>query len=165
MSASRPIDYSSAQIALHWLIAALVLFQLIFGESMKAVIDAAEEGKAISATDAALGNAHYWVGIAVLALVALRLALRIARGAPAPIGEGILTRVAAGTHHLFYVLLVLAPVTGLLGFYVGEPWGDLHEIFKPIFIILIVLHAAGALFHAFWLHDGTLRRMLVPQRS
>ena len=36
--------YSSLQIALHWSIAALVLVQLLFGESMTTVVDAAEEG-------------------------------------------------------------------------------------------------------------------------
>ncbi len=37
--------YSTLQIALHWLIAAAVLFQLVFGESMTNVVDAAEEGR------------------------------------------------------------------------------------------------------------------------
>lgn len=165
MSALVRTGYSPAQIALHWLVAALVIFQLVFGESMAEMVEAAEEGKVLSGTETALGNAHYWVGIAVLALAALRLLLRIVQGAPAPIGGGALGLAATGAHHLFYLLLFAAPVTGLLGFYLGEPWNEVHEISKPAFVILIFVHAAGALFHAFWLHDGTLRRMVVPQRS
>ena len=34
MTTHEKLGYSSIQIALHWSIAALVLFQLIFGESM-----------------------------------------------------------------------------------------------------------------------------------
>jgi cytochrome b561 len=73
-------------------------------------------------------------------------------------------KAAALSHGAFYVLLIAAPILGLLAYYVGEPFGDLHEICKPLLIILIGLHAAAALFHQLWLKDGTLRRMLVPTR-
>ena len=62
-----PIGYSTSQIALHWIIAALVVFQLIFGEAMNAVVRASERGIAISASEQWWGDAHYWVGIAILA--------------------------------------------------------------------------------------------------
>ncbi len=32
---------------------------------------------------------------------------------------------------LFYVLLVLVPITGLLDHYFGDPWGELHTWGKP----------------------------------
>jgi cytochrome b561 len=35
---------------------------------------------------------------------------------------------------------------------------------KPAFIILIAIHALAALYHQFWLKDGTLKRMLAPGR-
>ncbi|MFC0217804.1 cytochrome b [Pseudochelatococcus lubricantis] len=165
MSHPAPTGYSLAQITLHWIIAAIVFFQLAFGESMAHAVKAREEGGTPAGADGALASAHYWLGIAVLALVALRLALRVARGVPAPVDEGLTGKLAAGMHHLFYLLLVAAPVTGLLGFYAGEPWGGVHTVAKPLFIVLILGHAGAALFHAFWLHDGTLRRMLVPQRG
>ena len=37
--------YSTSQIALHWLVAVLILFQLIFGEDMGGAWDAFEEGR------------------------------------------------------------------------------------------------------------------------
>lgn len=165
MSARQIAGYSGLQIGLHWLIAVLVLFQLIFGESMTTVVDAAEEGGTVSTTDQFLGGAHYWVGIAVLALVAVRLLVRMASGTPAPSGTNSLSTIAASVAHwLFYILLVAVPATGLLAIYVSDEFGDIHTLGKPAFIVLIALHAAAALFHQFFLKDGTLRRMLVPAR-
>jgi cytochrome b561 len=165
MSAITRAGYSLTQIVLHWTIAALVVFQIVFGESMAEAIEAAEEGEALSASDQTLASAHYWVGVAILALVAIRLLVRVRTGAPAAIGEGLLTKLAAGMHHLFYALLVLVPVTGLMGFYLGDPWGEIHEFSKPAFIVLIALHAGAALFHAVVLRDETLTRMLRPMRG
>lgn len=158
--------YSAVQITLHWLIVAAVLFQLVFGESMTNVVDALEDGGAPGTGDLQLSSAHFWVGIAILVLLVLRLAVRMLMGAPEVIGEpGLATLAASAMHWLFYALLVVVPVTGLLAMYVGDPWGDIHTIGKPIFIVLIVLHAGAALYHHFMLKDETLLRMLKPRRS
>ncbi len=163
MSVTARAGYSATQILLHWAIAALVFFQLVFGESMSEVIEAAEEGETPEALDQTLASLHYWVGIAVLALVALRIVLRLTRGVPAPEGAPSLqSKLASAVHGLFYALLVLVPVSGLLGFYLGDPWGELHAFAKPVFIVLIAAHVLGALAHHFVAKDGTLRRMFVP---
>lgn len=165
MAARQNAGYSGIQIALHWTIAAFVLFQLIFGESMTSVVDAAEQGAVASPMDVALSVGHYWVGITILGLVVVRLMLRIVQGAPAPAGTSTLTNYAAkAVHWMFYIMLVAVPVTGLLSIYVSDEFGDVHSLGKLIFIILIGLHATGALFHQFFLKDGTLRRMLVAAR-
>jgi cytochrome b561 len=164
---SAPVrGYSALQISLHWLIAALVLFQLLFGESMTTVIDAAEEGTAPSGSDQFFANWHYWVGIAILVLVAVRVVVRLRQGAPPAVSgsPGWMEITAKISHWLFYALLVAVPVTGLLAIYVSDSFGDIHTLGKPAFIILIAVHAAAALFHQFWIKDGTLRRMLVPAR-
>lgn len=157
--------FSGLQIALHWTIAALVLFQLVFGESMTASIDAAEEGAAASASDQFLAQLHYWAGLSILFLVGVRIAVRLARGAPAPAASGAFAQLARLMHTLFYILLVVVPVSGLLGYYLGDPWGELHTWGKPVFIALIAAHVAAAVFHQFWIKDETLRRMLVAERS
>lgn len=156
--------YTRLQIGLHWLIAVLVVFQLVFGESMTEMIDAAEEGEAVSGTDQLLGTAHYWVGVAILLLAFARLFVRLKFGAPAHAGNAnpLLVRAAGVVHALFYVLLFALPVLGLLGYYFGDPWGELHTLGKPVMIILIAIHALAALFNQFVLRDGTLMRMLVP---
>jgi cytochrome b561 len=140
------------------------LFQLIFGESMTAMVDAASEGLPISTTDQALGSAHYWVGISVLLLALLRLILRLTLGAPQVAGTSPrwIQIAAHASHGLFYLLLVAAPILGLLAFYAGDPWGDIHSLSKPAFIILIVIHALAALYHQFWLKDGALTKMVSP---
>lgn len=157
-------SYSTVQIALHWTIVVAVLFQLVFGESMTNVVDALEEGGTPSAGDLQLSSAHFWVGITILVLFAVRLAVRLASGAPEAIGEpGLMTLAASAMHWLFYALLVIVPVTGLLAKYIGDPWGDIHTIGKPVFIILIVVHAGAALYHHFILKDETMVRMLKPR--
>ncbi|PBC06677.1 cytochrome b/b6 domain-containing protein [Mesorhizobium sp. WSM3859] len=153
--------YSTYQITLHWLIAVLVLFQLFFGESMTAVVDAIENGQPAAASDQALGSAHYWAGLTILALVLVRLVLRLASGAPAPANWGPrwMQIAAHVSHGLFYVLLLATPAAGLLAFYVGDPWGEIHSLAKPAFVVLIAVHVLAALYHQFWLKDGTLKRM------
>lgn len=156
--------YSALQIGLHWLIAALVVVQLVFGESMTEFMDAAEEGEPVSSLDANMAGVHYYFGIAILALVAIRLALRFQRGTPAAPDTGRLVASAGAiTHWLFYALLIVVPLTGLLGYYFGDPFGEIHTLAKPVFIILIALHVAAALYHQYWRRDGLLSRMLWPQ--
>ena len=153
--------YTVYQIGLHWLIAALVFAQLIFGESMSEAIEAAEEGRTVSALDANLAGMHYYFGIAILALVAVRLALRLRNGVPPPpSSSGAIELAGKISHRLFYALLVLVPVMGLLGYYFGDPYGELHTYAKPVFVGLIALHVAASLYHQFWLKDGLLMRML-----
>ena len=156
--------YSTSQIVLHWLIAALVLFQLVFGESMETFVDAATEGEPLSRTDQTLGWAHYWVGLAILVLAFGRLAIRLVAKAPklASAGPAWIQHAVRASHALFYVLLVATPVLGLLGFYLGDPWSDIHTLNKPVFVGLIAVHAVAALYHQYWLRDGTLKRMILP---
>jgi cytochrome b561 len=166
MATPTKAGYTVWQIALHWLVALLVLFQIVFGESIKALLRAEERGTSLTPLDRTLGDAHYWVGLAILGLALLRLAIRLYAGAqPVASGSpGWMDRAGRYTHILFYALLVASPVLGLLAYYLGDPFGELHELSKPVFIVLIALHAAAALFHQFWLGDGTLKRMLVPAR-
>ena len=156
--------YSIWQIGLHWLIAALVFAQLVFGESMTEFVEAAEEGEPASALDATLAGVHYYFGIAILALVAVRLALRLRNGAPPPPeSSGAIELAGRISHWLFYALLVVVPITGLLGYYLGDPFGEFHTLAKPVFIVLIALHVAASLYHQFWRQDGLLMRMLKPE--
>ena len=165
MSLRQNNGYAPIQLGLHWVIAALVLFQLIFGESMVTATDAAEEGTTLGASDALLATAHYWVGISILVLVAVRLVVRLRVGAPAFVeANPIMAWAARITHWLFYILLVAVPVTGLITVYINPEMGEIHQLAKPAFIVLIAVHAGAALFHHFVLRDGTLKRMLVPAK-
>jgi cytochrome b561 len=158
---SPPRSYTLGQIILHWSISALVVWQLVFGEETEALEHAGDA----DAIELFLANSHLWVGFAILALVALRIVLRVVQGVPPPFATGrgaaVLARIS---HAAFYVLLVAVPVTGILDYYFHLPTGEIHELGKPLFILLITLHVAATLWRQFIRHDGTLRRMLVPAR-
>jgi cytochrome b561 len=156
--------YSGVQIGLHWIIAVLVIFQLVFGDDMTHLRRAIARGLTVTPTNVFWADAHYYFGIAVLALVLMRLVIRFISGAPEAAQQGWMGKLATLSHGAFYILLIAAPILGLFAYYFGKPFGELHQLCKPALIILIGLHAAAALFHQFWLKDGTLRRMLVPAR-
>lgn len=155
--------YSATQITLHWAIVLLVFFQLVFGESMSTVFRAARRGQSADATDASLATAHIWVGFAILALALIRLFIRLRDGAPPAVdGPAAIVLAAKVTHVLFYILLIFVPLSGIIAYWVTPEAGDVHELAKPVFIILIILHAGAALWHQFFLRDGLLMRMLKP---
>lgn len=158
------IGYSSLQLTLHWLVAALVAFQLLFGESMTTVRDAAEEGATASSTDLAISVAHYWFGIAILVLLILRVVVRLRHGVPLRSASvpTWMDWAAKLVHWAFYLMLFAMPVLGLLTVYVSDAFGDIHKLGKPVLVALIAVHVLAALFHQFVLKDGTLRRILVP---
>ncbi len=162
MSLSQPASYSRAQIVLHWAIALLVFFQLIFGEAIGEYGHALRDGETPDSGLVIMGNAHIWVGVAILVLMLARIALRLAHGAPALIpGPKLQETVAKAIHGLFYLLLIAAPLTGLAAWFLKiKPAGEVHELMKPVFIVLIVLHIVGALWHKFVLKDATMQRMV-----
>ncbi|HEY1097143.1 MAG TPA: cytochrome b/b6 domain-containing protein [Alphaproteobacteria bacterium] len=127
---------------------------------------------------------HKSFGITVLVLAALRVLWRLSNVHPLPLAthqpsEKILARIA---HFLLYVAIFLMPLSGWImssakGFSVSVfGWFTLPNLFKPdeavahlfaeiheysayALIILIGLHAAGALKHHMIDRDDTLRRM------
>lgn len=165
---SRPAiqGYSPLQIGLHWVIAALVIFQIVFGEEIKHLGRTLNRGTDPETATLVLGNLHIWAGIAILALTVWRLALRFTRGAPAPAGGTALTlAIMKAAHGLFYALLLAMPVTGLVAWYLGvHDAGEIHEVMKPVFVLLIALHVLAVVWHRAVLKDDTMARMLRPGR-
>ncbi len=161
--AKHSAGYTALQLSLHWLIVLLVFFQLIFGEDMGRYNYFLRSGQDVAPLLTGY-YLHVGVGIAVLVLTLIRLTLRLTQGVPASVpGPALQVRAGEALHYLFYVMLIATPVTGLLAQYVDmRTFGEIHAANKPIFILLIVLHAAAALYHHFVLKDSTLRRMMVP---
>jgi cytochrome b561 len=160
---SPPNGFSLAQIRLHWAVAALILFQIIFGDQIGHAWRAVKQGGTPQMT--VLVWAHIGVGIAVLVLAIWRLVLRRKRGVPAAPAGLSKRAVLAGEvgHWALYALMIAAPVTGLAAWFGGVmAAGEVHEMLKPVIIILVLLHVAAALWHHFVRKDGLLLRMKKP---
>ncbi|HZP20115.1 MAG TPA: cytochrome b/b6 domain-containing protein [Bauldia sp.] len=161
-----PGAYSLSQVVLHWTIAALVLWQLFVAPAPNETLRMARRGLTPSALDTFLASSHVWVGSAVLALVVIRLVLRVRRPPP-ELDEPnpLLAFAARASHFLFYALLFFMPLTGIASWFFGLPVGGLHEAGQPVFVGLIAIHVAASLWHQFVRRDGVLSRMLVPSRT
>ena len=153
--------YSAAQIALHWLVAVLVVATWLTHEGMGGALRARMQAGEVSLGSSPL---HVWLGLSVLALVVVRLVLRLVRGWPAPLATSpIEARAATWGHWLLYVLLVGVPAGGTVVWFLGQPsLGEVHELGGNVLLILAGGHAALALGHHYIRKDGTLRRMLRP---
>ncbi len=153
--------FSHTQIALHWIVAALILFNLTQSDDMSALWRQIKQSGPMPTTTGAW--LHIIAGVAVLVLVMWRLMLRATRGVPAhPPGESaLLSRAGDAGHLALYVLMFAMPVTGLVTFYGGFPaLGEVHGgILKVLLWGLIGLHVVAAFYHHFILKDGLLNRM------
>ena len=152
--------YSRSQIALHWAVALLILFQYVANDGIKPVWRAIEQGLPVEPSSAAF--AHVAAGVLVLVLALARLGLRFKRGVPPlPAEEPALQRLAAHATHLgLYVLMVLIPISGMVAFFGAvHDAADAHEAMTSILLALIALHVLGALYHHFILKTDVLRRM------
>ncbi len=171
-----PQRYSLGSIVLHWLIAAALVFQIVFAESLEG-----PRGPDLFARF----HLHKSIGITILLLSVLRLGWRYIAPRPAPVaGPPWAMTLSSAVHFGFYVFMIAAPVTGwiivstsrikvdtlLFGVvpwphlpvpgWMGEPAEFLHETMPNIAIALFVLHVAGALRHQYLLGTPILSRML-----
>jgi cytochrome b561 len=172
--------YDRIAMALHWVIAGLMIYMIFFGEGLIR----GERGAAI--TSLVGPSLHASLGIAILVLSVARLAWRLANPPPAhPPGitswEQTLSKV---THALLYGLMIGMPLTGLLGFdaqltrhpemagvtifglmtvpliATSLPFMLLHSLGSKLGMALISLHVLAALKHQFVNRDGLMGRML-----
>jgi cytochrome b561 len=174
--------YGVPAIALHWIVAALILFNLAFGLYLVDLPFSPQKLRSFSY--------HKWIGVTIFLLCAARLAWRLRHPAPAlppgmPAWE---VRAAHASHFLLYVLFFAAPLSGWLfssanGFqtvYLGVlPIPDLlsknkelaevlkiaHHWINYTLAAVIALHAAAALKHHFIDRDDVLVRMLPRSRK
>jgi cytochrome b561 len=172
-----PLRYTGPAIALHWIVAALILVNLAFG--LYAV------DLPLSPQKLRLFSYHKWVGVTIFMLAAARLLWRLGHPAPA-LPQDMRPwerRLVHAAHGLLYALFFAAPLTGWLfssaaGFqtvYLGvlpipdllprdkalaEPLRIAHHWINYAMAAVIALHAAAALKHHFVDRDDVLRRML-----
>lgn len=168
--------YTHVAVTLHWLIAGLIVTQLLLGWWM---IGIPKEPVGVRAY---WFNLHKSIGMTIALLVVLRIAWRIRHPAPAlPVTvPAWQRRAAAVSHALLYACLLGMPLVGFLGStFSGYPikyfglalpqWGfkspPLKEFFSAVhlslawvFMTLIALHAGAAVKHLLD-RDGVFGRM------
>lgn len=148
--------YSGLQIALHWLVAILIVIAWFTGEGAEEAMEVAEEGGVVGFVP------HVALGLAILALVVVRVLVRLGRGAPAAPGvPGSLQVLAADWgHRLIYLLMIAVPLGGISTFFLGLEVGEIHGLAANVLMAVVLGHALLALYHQYVLKDGLLRRMM-----
>lgn len=156
----QPTSYSRTQIALHWTIAALVVFQILMHDGIVKVWDGRMEGMLPNQPTI---NPHAVAGALILVLVLWRLVLRRRRGVPGlPEGEHPAVKaLATGMHAALNLLLILMAFSGMAAWISGiEAIGEAHSVARGALVPLVILHILAALYHHFWLKTDVLQRML-----
>lgn len=177
MNAEASSRYTGVAIALHWAMAALLLFMIWLGWNME--------------DNEARFQLHKSVGITILFLALARLAWRFANPPPLlPEGMPGIEKTASHVVHIaFYVLMIAIPLGGWLMVSVspfqvatvlygvvswphlpftegliGEDLYEFTEFFHSkgawVIIALLALHVAGAVKHEIGAEDGVLKKMI-----
>lgn len=181
MNISTPHTYTKTAILLHWLIALMIIGQLIGGKVMMWM-----DPKPLKFE---IFQLHKSFGFIILALSLLRLIWRLLHKAPAlPDGMKPIERIGAHLSHIgFYVLMIGIPLSGWImvsasttrittkifkmvkvpdfpgvtrSEYMEGLTENVHEKLSIIMILLIGLHIGAALKHHFINKDDVLTRMV-----
>lgn len=178
--------YSIVAIALHWLIAAAIVVQVLLAGRM---------GGPRSPETFAITQLHKSIGISILLLSLARLAWRL-MNPPPPLPDTMARWqriVARVTHVGLYVIMIGMPLTGWVMvsasriaiptlLYGAVPWPDLplvhlapaakklwhelgmasHDTLAKLLYVLVALHVAGALQHQFFSHEDSIFARMAP---
>jgi cytochrome b561 len=167
--------FTPLQRLLHWVMAICILAMLFIGVGMVSTV----EPKYLT-----LVSIHKPLGMAILVLALIRLAARLRYGAPAlPADLPEPMKLAAHlSHYVLYALVIAMPLLGwgMLsaaaypvklwgGFYLPQilPQSDslhtalwnAHLYLAFLFLAVVLMHIAAALFHALVRRDGVFEAM------
>jgi cytochrome b561 len=165
--------YHPLLVALHWLLAVLILAALAVGFCVLATMPNAQPAKI------AVLRWHMAGGMLILALMLVRFMVRLVTAKPAPVN-----RLAPIAYYGFYLLVVLMVGTGFAtGLLAGlpeivfaqsgaplpatfavYPTFQAHFWLATLLTALVVLHVVAALYHQLVRRDGLLRRMGLGRR-
>lgn len=155
-------SYHFGQIVLHWFIAILVLYQFVSSNTFSGIKLSECQGTEVILVKCQSLNNHYVVGSLILVLMVFRVGMRIYFGAPMlsskiPLYIKVLGKIS---HLSLYLLVILMPITGLLG------WHSYSALMFPIHIFiskgllfLILIHICAVAFHEGILGSSLIYRM------
>jgi cytochrome b561 len=173
-SGAAMLHYERTAIALHWIMAALIVVVGTLG-----LLHDSWPRR----SQAFWINLHALIGLSVWVLLIVRLWWRLSHPPPAPLPElGWLTRrVSYAVHLLLYLLVLVIPLIGVVTFIwhgrafdfglfkvdfgvranraIFHPTEDVHGYLAYVLFALIGLHVLAALWHQFVRRDRLLQRM------
>ncbi|MEA1676173.1 cytochrome b [Nitrospirillum sp. BR 11163] len=175
-------EYGSAMKGFHWLVVGLLVVQYALGWTMPELRRGMPpEG---------LVNLHLSFGVAIGAVMALRLGWRVLT--PQPPGDPSLPawqeKAAAAVHGLLYLLVFSLVLTGwadasrrgwqvtlfggvdlpalvATGSPTGRALGEMHEALVTVLLVLVGLHVAAVAAHVVLWRDRIMDRMMPHTRS
>jgi cytochrome b561 len=189
--------YTKTAVILHWLIAIGIFAMFALGWYMSELPKDAPKQIAYDLFDWGIYtwqlseeasprtfyfNLHKSIGVTLLGLIIIRVLWRITHRPPALLSsyKAWEKKLATGTHHLLYLLMIAMPVSGLImavsskygvkwfgiDFIGGldntplrEAFKEVHEVIGAIILLVLILHILGALKHKFIDKDDTMKRM------
>ena len=172
--------YHPALVVLHWVMALLIIAALALGALVMVKIPNTDPMKFEAL------RSHMSGGMAILVLMAIRLVIRSRSAHPAPVSAGhpLLDRLAWASHRLFYGTVAAMAISGIImalqtglfdSVFFGQgnlpadfwayPIRNVHYVVSRILMTLIAVHIVAALYHAFVLRDGLLKRMFFGRRK
>lgn len=171
------VRYHPLLVALHWLVALLIAASLFGGLTLLQQTPNSDPLKAVYL------RMHMAGGLALAAVMLVRLATRLATRKPAPLGGRLQAGAALVVHWAIYLVIFamlatgigIAALAGLFPLLSGAqvalppsfeafPPHAGHELFSRVLMALILLHVLGAVWH--WLAgDSIWGRMWFGKRS
>lgn len=173
--------YHPALVALHWLLAVMIVMGLIMGANVLSTTPNDVPEKLFYL------KIHMTMGVIILVLMFLRLSIRFFTMKPsaADIGNSFLNKLGVATHYLFYLVVILMALSGLATANMaglpeivfggsGAPLPSTFDEFPPrmahgalavVLLLLIIGHVLAFLYHQFMRKDGLFSRMWFGRRG
>ena len=174
-TSSKPLRYSPTAVALHWLLAILLIGLIGVGWYMLSIEDEPGSGQFFTL--------HKSIGIVVLALVVWRLTWRLGHApAPLPLSVPVWQEIAfRASHRLLYAAMIAMPLLGLAGsaysksgieFFglsvpravtpnhdLAEAFFTAHSVVAWGLVALVAVHVLAALKHLIINRDDVFQQM------
>lgn len=172
--------YHPALVALHWILAAMIIGGLVMGGQVLAKTANSDPAKMLALT------MHMSVGIAILVLMVVRFVIRLMTKKPphADIGNALLNKGASLAHYALYIVVIamgasgiaIAQAAGLPAIVFGDSgdplpvdFNDLapraaHGMLSLVLMLVIASHVLAALYHQYVRKDSLFSRMWFGDR-
>lgn len=180
-ASTAPTRYHPFLVALHWVLALMIIGGLIMGGFVLAETPNSDPGKVFAL------RMHMSVGVLILLLMLVRLVVRVRSSKPphASTGHALLDKAGVWTHWAFYLAVIAMAASGIaISVLAGLPpivfggSGDplpvdfsaypprmVHGLLANVLMVLIVAHIGAFAWHQWIRKDSLFRRMWFGDRS